>query len=471
MVFSSVQFLYLFLPIVVLLYFIAPQRVKNYILLLASIVFYAMGEKWFVVLLIASIIMNYIVARVVQAYREKASYAKVAVTVGIVANLILLGIFKYTNFIVDNINFLLSVVGMSIPQPHVHYPAGVSFFTFQCISYIVDVYRGQAEGQRNFTQVAVYVAMFPKLIAGPIVRYKDIAQQLGKRVFDIDMVEEGIIRFIIGLGKKVVIADTMGLAADGIFGSKIAHLSTPYAWIGIVAYTLQIYYDFSGYSDMAIGLGRIFGFRIMENFNYPYISQSITEFWRRWHISLSTWFRDYVYIPLGGNREGQWKTYRNLIIVFFLTGLWHGASWTFVLWGMYHGLFLILERVGLKDVLQRYKAGTLYAVCVVMMGWVLFRSPDLGYAMGYYKLLFVWHNPASVVYEAMRYVTKEFYVYMVLGILFSAPIVPYIKNRLSAYQDTIWLRLGIYGYTIVIFLVCFMYIAKGSYSPFIYFGF
>lgn len=473
MTFSSREFLFLFLPLCIIIYGITPNRWRNYILLLASIVYYILAERdIYLILLFIFIIINYITGIIIEKYQESKHYKKIALTVGIVINLLLLGIFKYTNFVIGNINIILSFMHVAIPQVNLPFPLGISFITFQCLTYIIDIYRGQAKAEHRLSMMALYVSMFPKIIAGPIVKYKDMANQLVDHKLDVAMIEEGIIRFLIGLGKKVIIADTLGLAADAIFGTRIEHMSSLYAWIGIIAYTLQIYYDFSGYSDMAIGLGRIFGYKIMENFNYPYSSKSITEFWRRWHISLSTWFREYLYIPLGGNRHGIQKTYRNLIIVFILTGLWHGASWTFVVWGLYHGAFMIIERMGLKKILDKYGfIGTIYSILVVMIGWVFFRSPDIQYALQYIYLMFSFNDFQAVHFDAMRYVTNEFWIYVVIAILFSFPIVPYLKKRMNDYQELLWYKLSVYGYTIILFIIAFMYIAKSSYNPFIYSGF
>ena len=345
MVFSSLTFLYLFLPIVLILNYLTPTKYRNYTLLIASFVFYSLGGISLTLLLLSSVIFNYFAGLVINLKLNKKG-SKTALFIGIAGNLSLLGYYKYANFIVHNINDLFHSIGISISfeNPGIILPIGISFFTFQAISYLVDLYYQRVELQRNFFSLAVYISLFPQLIAGPIVRYHNIADQLAKRENSPSKFVSGIKRFVIGLAKKVLIANQFALLADTAFQISPENLSTFVAWAGIIAYSIQIYFDFSGYSDMAIGLGRMLGFEFLENFNFPYIARSIREFWKRWHISLTNWFRDYLYIPLGGNSKGKTRTYFNLIFVFFLTGLWHGASWSFVAWGLLHGLFLILER-------------------------------------------------------------------------------------------------------------------------------
>ena len=346
MVFSSPVFLLVFLPATLFFTLILPRRFQNIMLLIASLFFYAWGGVSFSLIIVSSITINYIVGRQI-AKREGKKGAKNALILGLVLNLLLLGIFKYANFIIDNLNVVFDWIHLEpVKMNSIYLPIGISFFTFQAISYIVDVYKKKTPAQKNLIDLALYISLFPQLIAGPIVRYHDIAKQLRNRIPGIKKFASGVERFILGLAKKVLIANTFALVADKIFALEIAEMSTSMAWLGAVAYTFQIYFDFSGYSDMAIGLGRMFGFEILENFNFPYISKSIREFWRRWHISLSNWFRDYLYIPLGGNRKTQGRVFLNLLIVFFLTGFWHGAAWNFVIWGLFHGLFLVIERVG-----------------------------------------------------------------------------------------------------------------------------
>ena len=346
MVFSEPAFLFWFLPLLLGAYFLCPRAGRNALLLAASLIFYAWGEGGFVLVMLASIGMNYAFGLLIER-RVSTHKTCAALWLGIIANLLLLAAYKYTGFVSSNLCGLLRWWGVDTADPlPVHLPIGISFFTFQAMSYLVDVHRRQVPAQRNPLHVALYISMFPQLIAGPIVRYRDIARQIVDRAVTRQGFASGIRRFAIGLGKKVIIANSLAWPADQIFTIPNHELTTAVAWWGVTCYTLQIYFDFSGYSDMAVGLGRMFGFEFMENFNYPYIARSMTDFWRRWHISLSTWFRDYLYIPLGGNRRGRARTLVNLALVFFLCGLWHGASWTFAIWGLYHGLFLILERRG-----------------------------------------------------------------------------------------------------------------------------
>jgi len=342
-VFSSVTFVFYFLPLVLVAYLLLPAR--NIVLLFASLVFYAWGETYFIAVLMVSIGLNYLFGILIEkSYDEKRRTT--ALFLGLGADLGLLCLFKYLNFIADNLNVFLSTGGYApIEIHHIHLPLGISFFTFQAMSYLVDVYRRTVPAERNIFNLGLYIAMFPQLVAGPIVRFNQIADQLHKRSVTTDAFSLGVRRFVVGLGQKMLIANILAVPADAIFAVPSEGLTPAIAWLGVVAYTLQIYFDFAGYSNMAIGLGHMFGFTLPENFNYPYIAQSITEFWRRWHISLSRWFRDYLYIPLGGNRKGSYRTYANLFVVFFLCGLWHGASWNFVVWGLFHGFFLVVERV------------------------------------------------------------------------------------------------------------------------------
>lgn len=345
MVFSSVLFLFYFFPVVLFCYFIAPKELRNAILLLASLLFYAWGEPKFIAVLLLSILINYL-AGICIHISQGTVLAKLSLTVSLLANLGILGFYKYANFGVGIVNRVMGRIPawQAIPAVSVALPIGLSFFTFQGLSYVIDVYRGVAPVQKNPLYIALYISLFPQLVAGPIVRYTDIQREIGERKSSLDDIAQGAERFILGLSKKVMIADVLAAVSDSIFSTPVDGLDWPVAWLGAVCYTLQIFFDFSGYSDMAIGIGRIFGFHFLENFNLPYISTSVTEFWRRWHISLSRWFRDYLYIPLGGNRRGN--VYVNLLIVFICTGLWHGAAFTFLFWGLWHGFFLIAERVG-----------------------------------------------------------------------------------------------------------------------------
>src|SRR2546423_1202781 len=388
MVFASPLFLFLFLPAAIVAYFVSPRTWRNGVLLCASVLFYAWGEARYLPLVLGSVAFNaWIGLRIAGA--NDANLRKRWLAVAVVGNLGALAVFKYANFAVANVNTLAPIFALGpIPLEAIPLPLGISFFTFHAISYVVDVYKRNADAQPSVPTFALYILLFPQLIAGPIIRFRDIAAQLPSHESRLADFAYGVRRFILGLGKKVLIANTLGATADRIFALPAAELTTPIAWVGLISYTLQIYFDFSGYSDMAIGLMRMFGFRILENFNYPYVSRSVREFWRRWHISLSNWFRDYLYVPLGGNRRGKRRAYVNLIIVFVLCGLWHGASWPFVLWGLWHGAFLVAERAALGRPLERHVwIGHVYALVAVMGGWVLFRCDTLAHALDYYAAL------------------------------------------------------------------------------------
>lgn len=483
MVFSSPSFLFLFLPLVLLIYFAIPKIARNAFLLFASLLFYLFGEYQYIYVMLIYISINYFFARLIGNAQEatKKPWMVFAVT----CDLTLLAVFKYANFIVDNIDYLLHKLDMPlIHLKPVHLPLGISFITFHAISYLVDIYRKNAPAQKNPVTFGLYIALFPQLIAGPIIRYKDIAEQLTNRVVRSQDFAIGIKRFVIGMGKKTLIANPMGGVADQIFALPSANLATPIAWLGIVCYTLQIYFDFSGYSDMAIGLCRMFGFRILENFNYPYISKSIREFWRRWHISLSNWFRDYLYIPLGGNRCSEGRNYFNLVTVFFLCGLWHGASWTFVIWGLYHGLFLVLERGSFGGWLENKSniLQHLYALLVVMIGWVFFRTTSLHGALDYIGAMFGFHHhQVHLLYPIGYYLNRFTTLVLIVGIIGSTPILPVINNYLAKTLAKVSYSTRIAGNTAVIgletillalvLLAAAMQLAANTYNPFIYFRF
>lgn len=473
MVFSSITFLFLFLPLVLILYFLFDNvKYRNFILLVASLFFYTWGEKGLVVVMIVSILMNYLIGIQIANFNSKSRFF---LGLGIVLNLGILGYFKYVNFFAENINKLLSVDFENAP---IHLPIGISFFTFQSISYIFDVYRKDARVQRNPINLALYISLFPQLIAGPIVRYTTVAGEIIHRKVRSATFYSGIIRFIEGLAKKVLLANPMGQIADQLMSGDILIVNTDVAWLGIVAYSLQIYFDFSGYSDMAIGLGRMFGFHFLENFNFPYISKSIQEFWRRWHISLSSWFKDYVYIPLGGNRDGEVRTYVNLIIVFALTGFWHGASWSFVVWGLFHGMFLIFERLGLGKILHRHKfMGWIYTMGVVMVGWVFFRIEELSAAVDYLKLMFVPHYDPLIA-TSFDFLSLKSMMVLVLSIVIATGVVNRlklhilrsIKRKASRFVFRIH-ELGLFIMYVTIFIITIMTLATSTYNPFIYFRF
>lgn len=391
--------------------------------------------------------------------------------IGVIFNLILLGIFKYTNFFVQNINGILPA-DKAMNFEKIILPIGISFFTFQSISYLVDLYRGEVKVQKNIIKLSLYISLFPQLVAGPIVRYYDIAKDLTNRNHTLELFKSGVIRFVIGLSKKLLIANVMARLADEIMILPANELDAFTAWIGIIAYTLQIYFDFSGYSDMAIGLGRMFGFKFLENFNFPYISSSIQEFWRRWHISLSTWFRDYLYIPLGGNRLGVSRTYLNLGIVFFLTGLWHGASWSFVVWGLFHGTFLIIERLGFNQVLSKNKVlGHIYTLLVVMIAWVIFRIENIGDAIAYIQLMFTGNSNVNLNFMP----TYEQWLFMGVGLFFSFNGVKLLKQFSYKYLqfETHPVTSELVKTTVImfLFLYCIMALSSNAYNPFIYFRF
>ena len=479
MVFTSITFIFLFLPVVLLLNFLAGSRFKNVLLLFASLFFYAWGEKFFVLIMICSIINNYVFGLMIHKFREKKSTARYFLVSALVVNLGIFVFFKYANFLVDNFNMVLASISMTpVSLAPVHLPIGISFFTFQAMTYIVDIYREKVPAQKKIINVGLYISLFPQLIAGPIVRYHDIAKQLVKRSLNLSAFAYGCERFIFGFGKKILIANPLSEVADQVFLLSGADLTTGTAWLGIVCYTLQIYFDFSGYSDMAIGLGRMFGFTFPENFNYPYISGSIREFWRRWHIALSNWFRDYLYIPLGGNRKGLKQTYFNLLIVFFLCGLWHGASWNFVIWGLFHGLFLVIERMGLNKILKNLWQPLChaYVLLTVMIAWVFFRTETLSEALNYFSAMFSISAGSSVY----LYINSISLLSLIAGILFSTPLLPYLNGLFADMRDTPGSHSAKIAYAYPVMNSAFLYLilitsimrlATGAHNPFIYFKF
>lgn len=477
MLFSSTVFLFYFLPIVLGLYFISPRPIKNTILLVASLFFYAWGEPRFVLIMLASIAMNYVFGLLVDRDRHHEKKIKLWMTLMVLGNLGMLGVFKYASFFVENVN---SVLGFSLNDPEIPLPLGISFFTFQAMSYVIDVYRKDGQVQRNIFDLALYVSFFPQLIAGPIVRYQTVADEIVDRRETIDDFVSGIQRFVIGLGKKMILANSAGYVADQIFGMPAGEMSTTLAWIGIIAYSLQIYFDFSGYSDMAIGLGRMFGFHFLENFNYPYISRSVSEFWRRWHMSLGSWFRDYVYIPLGGNRQGEWKTYRNLAVVWFLTGIWHGASWTFIAWGVYYGAFIMLERAFLGKWLKAMPSwlSLSFTLFVVIIGWVFFRADDFPYAIAYLQTMFGLHGGPLFDQQALYYLV-QYGVVLLIAIIAATPIPrivvgKFLSQELDDTKTTATRRIvGLVRVSgvLVLFFLSISYIVSSTFNPFIYFRF
>ncbi len=483
MLFSEPVFVFLFLPVLFLVYVGAPRPARNTILLAASLLFYAWGEQFFVLVMLGSIAFNYLVGLLAEAGRPRG-WDKAVLIAGVVGNLGLLAVFKYANFFVANLNSLLATLGAGpVPWQTIHLPIGISFFTFQAMSYIIDVYRRDVEVQKNPIRMALYITLFPQLIAGPIVRYETIARQLAYRTVNRAGFAEGVRRFVLGLGKKMLLANVVALPADRIFAIPTEQLTTPVAWLGAVCYTLQIYFDFSGYSDMAIGLGRMFGFRFLENFNYPYIARSVTEFWRRWHISLSTWYRDYLYIPLGGNRRGTVRTYVNLIIVFFLCGLWHGASWTFVVWGLFHGSFLVVERLGLGRFLasRRPVVQHVYALLIVLVGWVIFRCESLSHAAGVLAALVGFAHGSGLEHHLSLYVDTQLIIVLVVSAVAATPVLPYLARLWRRQRNTLGVSVRRHFDTLatagkvtalmIVFLLSLSWMAAGTYNPFLYFRF
>ena len=444
-------------------------------MLCASLFFYIWGEPGYFWILLISIIGNYFFGLAIEKRISSGGRPKRALAVGVSLNLALLVAFKYANMLANSLDALCVSAGLGSPinLAPVHLPIGISFFTFQALSYLVDVYRGTCPAQKTLRDLALYISMFPQLIAGPIVRYNHISEELTERRLSVDKWFQGISRFILGLGKKVLIANSVGLAADQIYALPGADLSPGVAWLGAVCYSIQIFYDFSGYSDMAIGLGLLFGFHFPENFNYPYLSVSIREFWRRWHMTLSNWFRDYLFIPLGGSRGTEFQTYRNLLIVFGLCGFWHGASWNFLIWGLFHGVFQVFERLGLDRILARAPrlTGHVYALSVIMVGWAFFHLESIPASISYIKAMFNLNGGDAVRYTASMFLNKEICLALFIGILGSVPILPRVAGWAGAAvgeQPVIIFRVLS---LIMIFLVSTVYLAASTYNPFIYFRF
>lgn len=463
MVFSSIVFIFTFLPIVILAYYVAPVRIRNFILLLASLVFYAWGEPVYLFLMLYSILFNYVMGLDIYRRRGKRKKARESLILGVAVNLALLGFFKYYGFLAENLEQILPV---NLPEVSVGLPIGLSFYTFQSISYLADVYRGKAEGQRNLISFGLYISMFPQLVAGPIVQYADIDAQLKKRSTSWERFGEGARYFIGGLAKKVLLANNLGAAFEAVTG--LSSLSVLSAWVGVLAYTFQIYFDFSGYSDMAVGLGKMFGFDFKENFHYPYCARSVTEFWRRWHISLGAWFREYVYIPLGGNRVGVLRHIRNLLIVWTLTGLWHGASWNFVVWGFYYGVLLIVEKYLFRRVTERLPViGTACTMLLVMIGWVFFFSPSLAAAAEYLRVMFGFTGIPLTDDAGMYYLLTNLILFWISWLC--SVRLPF------AVCDGLWnkdrRKPALLLFYLALFLLCAAYLIHDTYNPFLYFRF
>lgn len=501
MVFSSPVFLFLFLPAFLLFYYLLFLPVKfskkiaikrfflaasNIFILASSLLFYFWGEAWLVLIMILSTLIDYSCGLLIGRSSSNRN-RKIYLYISIVANLSLLAFFKYYNFGLDNFNALADVFGLASLQikgfMQIALPLGISFYTFQSMSYTIDVYRREVQPTRNFFGFACFVTLFPQLVAGPIVRYRDVAVQIFERTINREIFTTGCLLFIIGLGKKVLIANTVAVPADKIFALPTEFLTPGLAWLGITCYTLQIYFDFSGYSDMAIGLGRMLGFNFPKNFNYPYFATSIQDFWRRWHISLSSWFRDYLYIPLGGGQGNPSRVYFNLVVVFLLCGLWHGASWVFVIWGLYHGTFLVVERLGLAKWLKRqwFPLRHGYVILAAMGGWVLFRSETFSQALAFYAALIGIPHDGIMPFNVDMYLTRDVLLAIVIGAIFSCPLVPWCTQ----WQDKAMQELSVpwghafhLGYSAaklsVLLAVAFWSVVSlsgGSYNPFIYFRF
>ena len=468
MVFSSLFFLFVFLPAVLLLYYITPRQYRNFVLFISSLFFYAWGEPVYILLMLFSTAANYTLGLLLGRCREKNSNARPVLIVSIFINIGLLCFFKYFDFLLQTVNSLL---GTSLASPDLALPLGISFYTFQAISYIIDVYRGAVPAQRKFIVFGTYIALFPQLIAGPIVRYHMVAEQLVGRVEGLEVFGEGVRRFVVGLGKKVLLANNIGLLWQQIQQLPPSEVTILTAWLGITAFALQIYFDFSGYSDMAIGLGKMFGFTFPENFNYPYISRSITEFWRRWHISLGSWFREYVYIPLGGNRLGKPALYRNLFLVWFLTGLWHGADWNFVLWGLYYGFILALEKAFLLKWLSRAPRFIChaYAVLMVLLGWVLFAFDNLPTGWQYFQALFGLSGAGLLDRESIYFLYTHA-ILITIALFASTPFINKIMQKLFESSAALYYAAATLSCLLVLFLST-AYLVDTTYNPFLYFRF
>lgn len=480
MVFSSTVFLFIFLPVVFGLYCLIPERhVRNGLLIAASLIFYAFGEPFVVFLMVLSILVNYLLGLMMNG---KKAARTAALWLSVIWNLGLLGVYKYAGFFTELVNLLPFA---DLPVPQIPLPIGISFFTFQAMSYVIDVYRGDICVQKNPFRLLLYITLFPQLIAGPIVKYKDVESQLAYRPMNAQQIAQGIRRFILGLAKKLLIADTIAAAADHVFALEASELTLPLAWLGAICYTLQIYFDFSGYSDMAIGLGGMFGFTFRENFNYPYCSASITEFWRRWHISVSTWFKEYLYIPLGGNRKGRGRTIFNKWAVFFCTGLWHGAAGTFVLWGLLNGALMMAESllgIGRKGAEKAHPFlrgfGRIYTILMVVLCFTIFRAEDIGQGLHFWRTMFGF-GIADGVHEriGMSMFWQEFNPLMILtlalAVILSQPLLPRLRRKTEAAGTGVRTAVQVFTYlgTLGLLALCLLALSAGTYSPFIYLNF
>lgn len=460
MVFSSLLFLFRFMPIAFVAYYLTPKRLKNLTLLIASLVFYSWGEVRYFPIMLSVILVNYYAGLGIEKYREKVSVRRTILTASILFSVGFLAVFKYADFILSNVNGLL---GTQIPYLKLTLPLGISFYTFQIMTYTIDVYLKKIEAEHNIIDFGTFVVLFPQLIAGPIVKYIDIHRELKSRTIRLETVQEGVETFILGLASKVLIANSIGALWTEVEQLGFANISTPLAWLAIVAYTLQIYFDFSGYSLMAIGMGKMLGFTFPQNFNYPYISRSMTEFWRRWHMTLSGWFKEYLYFPLGGSRVKPLRGYFNLFVVWFCTGLWHGASWNFIFWGLYYFVLIVLERLWLRGFLEKHKiCSHIYAIFGIVLGWVLFAITDLSNLGIFFAKLFSFTGGNDWMYYLRNYA-----VALVLGVVFSLPVINKIRDRLPK-KAAMPVRIA---FLFPVLLLCVAYLVDSSYNPFIYFRF
>ena len=468
MVFSSIVFLYIFLPIMLLIYFIVPKKFKNAVMIAASLIFFAWGEIRYIFIMLVLAVMDFWCGRNIDKYIGNRKKQRIYLLIDVGVNLFILFFFKYSDFIISNIN---SVTGLNIPLLNIPLPIGVSFNTFQSLSYIIDVYRGTVKCEKSFYNYLTYTTLFPQIIAGPIVRYETVDEELVDKRISSDNFTKGMKRFIIGLGKKVLIANNIGVLWNMIETGGYTEMSALLAVLGIIAFALQIYFDFSGYSDMAIGLANIFGMDFDENFNYPYISKNITEFWRRWHITLGSWFRDYIYIPLGGNRKGLAIQIRNIIIVWFLTGAWHGASWNFILWGLYFGVILILEKIIILKVLEKIPKifSHIYAIVLILGSWVIFAFEDLLKVKDYFMTIFHMNGTSFVNNEALYYL-NNYFIIILIGIILSTPLIKNILDRFEK-KNTVTTNVLISVIYLSIFLLSTASLVSDTYNPFLYFRF
>jgi alginate O-acetyltransferase complex protein AlgI len=469
MVFSSLTFLFLFLPVFFLAYFVVPKSLKNTALFIGGILFYAWGEPFYVFVLLISTFTDYGLGMLMYRYKEREKVRKTALIASIILNLSLLGLFKYGGFVAENINLLIGTELFNINLP---LPIGISFYTFQTLSYTIDLYRKRIEVQKNPINFAAFVTMFPQVVAGPIVRYEEVAHELKERKINLSMTYEGLQRFIIGLGKKVLLANNIGLLWATVKATEYAYMSTATAWLGIIAFTFQIYFDFSGYSDMAIGLGKILGFNFPENFRYPYTSRSISEFWRRWHITLGSWFKNYVYFPLGGSRKGTPRTVLNLSVVWLLTGVWHGASWNFILWGSIMGVFVIMEKLFLNKTLEKLPSflSSFYVMFVVTVLWVMFDTPTLYDTFAHINVMFALGGNGLFLDQQAAYIIMNYGVMFIICILacseFPKDVAASIRRRLPSLVDYASIPV-----MTAIFIACTAYLINEGYNPFLYFNF